>query len=162
MKSWKDFSLENLELSDLGKHLLLHTRQCVGLGFIATLRKDGAPRLHPVSLVFFDDHLYVFIPSKSPKCADLKRDGRYAVQAFPLPQNECGAEFYISGVAQRIVDPTIRRDIIRRTDMIVESDEQLFELFLDRAMYTTLVDQGTSNEHPSHLIWRAASEMQRG
>jgi len=162
MKSWKDFSDENPVLSDLGKDLLLHSRDYVGLGFIATLRKDGAPRLHPVSLVFFDDHLYVFIPSKSPKCADLKRDGRYAMQAFPPAENEYGAEFYISGVAKCIADPLIRRDIISQTHILVGVREQLFELSLDRAMYTTLVDQGTLNEHPSHLIWHASSEMLSG
>jgi hypothetical protein len=104
MKSWKEFSLEEPELANYGKLMLLQTQGRVGLGFLATLRKDGAPRLHPVSLVFSSDHQFMFIPPKSPKCGDLRRDGRYALQAFTQPEKEYGTEFYISGVAQSIED----------------------------------------------------------
>ncbi len=159
MKTWGEFGLEEPELGEHGKRMFFKNREYVGLGFLATLRKDGAPRLHPVSLVMFGDRIFVFIPPKSPKCADLKRDGRYAMQAFPPVENESGVEFYISGVAQYIADPSVRQGIIRQTDIIVEAGEDLFELFLDRAMYTTLVDQGTSDEHPSYLIWRDSSKM---
>ena len=156
MKSWKEFSLEEPELANLGKRAIVQSRGCVGLGFLATLRKDGAPRLHPVSLVFVDDHLFIFIPPKSPKCGDLKRDGRYALQAFPPLENENCQEFYISGVAQCISDPSTRQDIIAQTGIYVEEHEQLFELLLDRAMYTTLADQGSPKERPFHLIWHAS------
>lgn len=83
MKPWNEFSKEEPELAKIGKHLLFQSHEHIGLAFIATLRKDGAPRLHPVSLVFSDGHLYVLIPPTSPKCADLKRDGRYAMQPSP-------------------------------------------------------------------------------
>lgn len=53
MESWNEFSLAEPELAGLGKCLLLQTQARVGSGFLATLRKDGAPRLHPISLVFF-------------------------------------------------------------------------------------------------------------
>jgi hypothetical protein len=155
MKSWEEFSLEKPKLANLGKRMLLAAREHVGLGFLATLRKDGAPRLHPVSLVFYDDHLFVFIPPKSPKCGDLKRDGRYALQAVPPPENEYGAEFYMTGVAKCIEDPSVRQGIITQTMVYVEEHEQLFELLLEGAMYTTLVDQGKPTEHPAHLIWHA-------
>lgn len=158
MKSWKEFSLEEPELADCGKHMFLQTRDHVGLGFLATLRKDGAPRLHPVSLVFSNDRLFVFIPSKSPKCGDLIRDGRYAMQAFPAPEDIYGKEFYISGLAKHILDLSIRQGIIANTGIHVEEHEQLFELFLDRAMYTILVERDTPNEHPSHRIWPVAAE----
>ncbi|HSB65132.1 MAG TPA: pyridoxamine 5'-phosphate oxidase family protein [Anaerolineales bacterium] len=156
MKSWKDFSQEEPELADLGKRMLLQGGAYVGLGFLATLRKDGAPRLHPVSLVFSEDHLFVFIPTKSPKCSDLKRDGRYALQAFPPAENEAGAEFYISGVTQHIEEPSTRQGIIAQTGIYAEGNEQLFELFLDRAMHTILLDRDTPTEHPFHRIWRSS------
>jgi len=162
MKSWNEFSLEESELAGLGKRMLFQTRTQVGLGFLATLRKDGAPRLHPISLVFFNDHLYVFIPARSPKCGDLKRDGRYALQAFPIPEDAFGKEFYISGVAKVISDPTVRQAIISDTKIHVQDHEILFELFMDRAMYTTLVGSGTSNEHAHHHIWPTPSSETNG
>jgi hypothetical protein len=47
VKSWKEFSLEEPDLADFGKHMLLQTWAHTGLGYLATLRKDGAPRQHP-------------------------------------------------------------------------------------------------------------------
>ena len=153
MKSWKEFNLEAPEIAELGTQMLLQTKANIGLAFLATIRKDGAPRLHPVSIVFSQDNLYVFIPSTSPKCADLKRDGRYALQAFPPPENEAGREFYLSGIAKCIHDQSTRRAIIADTAANVEEHEVLFELLVDKAMYTILADRGTPNEHPWHRIW---------
>jgi Pyridoxamine 5'-phosphate oxidase len=153
MKSWNEFCQEVSELADLGKRMLFQNRAQVGLGFLATLRKDGAPRLHPVSLVLCSDHLYVFIPARSPKCGDLKRDGRYALQAFPIPEDLLGKEFCISGVAKVISSINVRQFIIAETKIHVEDHEILFELFFDRAMYTELVNIGTSNERAYHRIW---------
>ncbi len=153
MKSWREFSLEEPELARLGKGMLLQARAHVGLAFLATIRMDGAPRLHPVSLVFSHDSLYVFIPSRSPKCADLKRDGRYALQAFPPAENEQGEEFYLTGVAKCIQEPSIWQAIIDETGIHVEEAEILFELWVERAMYTILEKRGTPQEHPWHRIW---------
>ena len=155
MNSWNDFSNEEPEIAALGKKLLFQSREHVGLAFIATLRKDGAPRLHPISIIFSKDHLYVMIPLTSPKCADLIRDGRYALQTFPPPQNEDGEEFYLAGRAVRIHDLITRQTLIDDTKVIAEENEVLFELFLERAMYTKLVNRGTHDEHPIHRKWRA-------
>jgi len=154
MKSWHDFSIEEPELAQVGQALLFRSR--IGLAFLATLRKDGAPRLHPVSLIISDGHLYVLIPASSPKCADLLRDGRYAIQAFPSPGEE-NEEFYLAGRAERIQDEEIRRAVIWDTSIIAEEDEVMFEMLLDRAMYTKLGDYGTPDERPVHRKWRAAS-----
>ena len=88
--SWSEFRHAVPELAGAGQKLLSRKRPHVGWAFIATLRKDGAPRLHPVSVVQAQDRLYVIIPHSSPKCADLLRDGRYALQAFPPPEDEPG------------------------------------------------------------------------
>jgi hypothetical protein len=58
----------------------------VGLAFLATVRSDGAPRLHPVCPVLSNDRLFVLITPASPKRQDLLRDGRYALQSFPEPK----------------------------------------------------------------------------
>ena len=157
MKTWSDFSIEESEVAKLGKNLLFQSREHVGLAFIATLRKDGAPRLHPISLVISKGHLYVMIPPTSPKCTDLIRDGRYALQAYPRPNNEENEEFYLAGCADQIQDPMIRQALIDDTKIIVAENEVLFELFLERAMYTKLVNRGFPDEHPIHRKWQASS-----
>jgi Pyridoxamine 5'-phosphate oxidase len=155
MKSWRELKIEASELAGLGASLLFRSGGAVGQAFLATLREDGAPRLHPVSLVRFEDRLYVLIPPASPKCADLIRDGRFALQAFPPPDNQAGEEFYLAGIARRIQDPTTRQSLIDGTHIRVDSEEVLFELYLERAMYTRLENWGTPEERPSHRVWRA-------
>jgi len=158
MKTWNIFNNEAPELAIIGRRMLFPNRARVGLAFLATLRKDGAPRLHPVAIVHSKEHLYVFIPPTSPKCADLQRDGRYAMQAFPPPDNKDGEEFYLSGRAECIQDREIRNAIITETETRVGEGEILFELLLDRIMYTRLVHQDTPDEHPLHKMWRATNK----
>lgn len=153
MKTWQEFSFDDPELAAAGLTLLFQSGPPVGLAFLATLRKDGAPRLHPISLVYSKDHLYFLTPPTSPKCSDLKRDGRYALQAFPPPDNDDNEEFYLAGHAEMIPDPEMRQALIADTKIKVEEDEVLFELLLDRAMYTRLAGRGTPEERPIHKKW---------
>jgi hypothetical protein len=157
MKSWDEFTTAEPDLAGAGKKLLFPTQAQVGQAFLATLRKDGAPRLHPISLVCWENHLYVFIPQSSPKCADLLRDGRYALQAFPPHDNSAGEEFYLSGVAVAYQDPVFCQSLIGEAGIRVEKNELLFELFLERAMYTKLIDRNTASERPGHQIWLSYS-----
>ncbi len=46
-----------------------------GLGFLATVRKDGGPRVHPFCPTICGDGIYGLI-GPSPKRHDLLRDGR--------------------------------------------------------------------------------------
>ncbi len=156
MKSWPEFKGAAPELAAAGEKLLLRKRPHLGWAFIATLRKDGAPRLHPISVVKAQDRLYVIIPRSSPKCADLLCDGRYALQAFPPPEGEPGGELYLAGVVERNQDAGVCQAIEAETGVRVEAGEVLFELLLERAMVTYLVAEGTSEEHPVHLTWPAA------
>ena len=159
MKSWNDFSNEEPEIATLGKKLLFRSREHIGLAFIATLRKDGAPRLHPISVIISKGHLYVVIPSTSPKCADLTRDGRYAIQAFPPSCNEEPEEFYLAGCAKRITDLVIRKALTDDTRVAVEEHEALFELFLERVMYTKAMHRDLPDERPIHRKWKASSTI---
>ncbi len=157
MKTWSDFWKEVLDLANIGRKLLFSSRSYVGYAFLATLRKDGAPRLHPISIVIFNDHLYVFIPITSPKCIDLLRDGRYALQTYPPTPNDENEEFYMAGRANQIHDSETRKTLIEKTNVTVEKNEVLFELLLDRVMQTKLVDQGTPSECLIHRKWRESS-----
>lgn len=120
MKSWKDFSSEEPEISTIGKNLLFNSRVNIGYAFFATLRKDGAPQLHPISVILSKGHLYVIIPNSSPKYDDLIRDGRYALQAFPPTLDEESGEFYLAGCARQIQDGQILQSLAEDADVVVE------------------------------------------
>src|SRR5436309_2862394 len=74
MVTWKEFAAAAPALAEAGRSLL--NQFGVGLAFLATVRKDGAPRLHPVCPVLSNDRLFVLITPASPKRHDLVRDGR--------------------------------------------------------------------------------------
>ena len=95
MLTWKGFVEVRPDLAASGRRLLY--QYGVGLAFLATVRKDGGPRLHPVCPILHQDQLYCFVLGASPKRWDLLRDGRYALHAF-LPAHE-DEEFYCRGKA---------------------------------------------------------------
>jgi len=92
MNRWEEFVSERPQMAEAGRALLYQFR--VGLGYLATVRKDGGPRVHPVCPVIANGGLYLFIGNHSPKLHDLLRDGRFALHSFPNP--EVDDEFYVT------------------------------------------------------------------
>lgn len=150
MLSWKEFAETEPELAACGEGLIFQFG--VGLAFLATIRKDGGPRLHPVCPILWDGRLYVYIGSDSPKKFDLLRDHRYALQSFPPPREE-SEEFYLAGPAELIEDHDIRAAVMAAAKSKVNENEILFELKVERAMHTTWANWGTPQMHPIHRKW---------
>ena len=120
-------------MADAGRALIYQFR--VGLGYLATIRKDGGPRVHPVCPVIANDGLYLFIGNQSPKVHDLRRDGRFALHSFPNP--EVDDEFYVAGTVQQVDDADIRRVVYEAYTATgaSTSNDTLFELLLERALH---------------------------
>src|SRR3989449_10822880 len=123
MVTWKEFAAAAPELAETGRALL--NQFAVGLAFLATVRKDGAPRLHPVCPVLSNDHLFVLITPASPKRHDLERDGRYALQTFPQPKAGSD-EFYLAGKAVRVDDAAMRAAVLRDAKHMADASEIAF------------------------------------
>jgi hypothetical protein len=152
MVSWKDFAAAAPDLAGQGSALL--TQFGVGLAFLATVRGDGAPRLHPVCPVISGDGLYVLITPASPKCGDLIRDGRYALQTFPQPKPGSD-EFYVAGRARLVEDEAARAAVLRDARHMADASETTFELQIERVMHTTWENVLTPAMRPRHQTWRA-------
>src|SRR5918994_614425 len=58
------------------------------VAYLATVRRDGAPRLHPFCPILADGGLFAAIPRQSPKGWDLRRDPRCVVHALPGPDDD--------------------------------------------------------------------------
>jgi pyridoxamine 5'-phosphate oxidase-like protein len=151
--TWKDFAAASPELAETGRALLTQFGG-VGLAFLATVRGDGAPRLHPVCPVLSRDRLFVLITPESPKRRDLERDGRYALQTFPQPKAGSD-EFYLAGKAVRVDDAVERAAILRDARHQAHASEIAFELWLDRVMHTRWEDVLTPAMRSVHRTWRA-------
>lgn len=151
MATWREFAQASPEIAEPGKRLMY--QYGVAQAFLATIRADGSPRLHPVCPVLTDDGLYVFVMPTSPKRADLRRDGRFALHTHMPPEGD--EEFYCSGGSRCIEEPDARAQIAGAATHHVQPDEVLFELLPDRALHTTWENWPTSESRPVHAVWRA-------
>jgi hypothetical protein len=126
---WSEFALAAPRLAGAVRGLL--HQYGPGLGYLATVRPDGGPRVHPVSPVLFDGGLYCFLIA-SPKRSDLERDGRYALHSFPAESSD--DEAYVAGRAIRVTE----RELIKRlaAEMRAEPriDWRVYEFTIDVAM----------------------------
>jgi hypothetical protein len=142
------------ELASAGRRLLYQFGPTgPALGFLATTRADGGPRVHPVCPALCDGALYVFVVGNSPKRRDLVRDGRYALHAFPGHTDD--ESFYCTGPAIEVRDPVLRAAVASSVAHNVRSDEVLFELRLERVLHTTWVNPRQPDTRPLYERWRA-------
>lgn len=65
--------------------------------YLATLRRSGLPRVHPVTPIFTVHGLYLFMEPTSPKAADLRERGSFALHNGVPDNAGTGGEFNISG-----------------------------------------------------------------
>ncbi len=119
MLTWQEFAEVRPDLAAIGRRLLY--QYGVGLAFLATVRKDGGPRLHPICPILHQEQLYCFVLGASPKRYDLLRDERYALHAF-LPAHD-DEEFYCSGKAIPVADPVVREVVAARAKHHVRAAE---------------------------------------
>lgn len=155
MRTWREFESLEPDLAEPGRALLYQFG--VGLGFLATTRGDGAPRVHPICPILAWGGVYAFIVP-SPKQRDLARDGRYAIHSFPSDANEDA--FYFSGRARAVDDPELRARLSEqfaheRKRLGVEAPpehDRAFEFLLDTAFHTLTTGHG--DPRPSHRVWR--------
>src|SRR5260370_32920993 len=105
MITWTEFERQQPALADAGRRQFYQFG--TGLPFRATVRPDGAPRVHPVCPVISDAGLPLLIVA-GPKRADLRRDGRYALHSETCPPPRQDDGFALAGRARGVTDQALR------------------------------------------------------
>lgn len=150
MTSWAEFERSAPGLATSGRWLL---GQNGGVAFLATVRADGSPQLHPVMPHVVDGLLYVFIVQMSSKYRDLERDGRYALHA--IPAGERNEEFLISGRATKAGNAAVRSAAVAAAGGAKHDWEVLFEFDIEKVLGTRWSGWGTATAWPTFTRWRA-------
>jgi hypothetical protein len=156
VQTWPEFEALRPDLAEAGRALLYQFG--VGLGFLATTRSDGGPRVHPMCPIMTEAGMFAFIVP-GPKQRDLLRDGRYALHSFPCPDDEDA--FSCMGSVVVVADAAQRGEL---SDLFVHeraalgvpapsSEEIAFELLVDSCLLTRTSGHGDPN--PVHQIWRS-------
>jgi hypothetical protein len=140
--TWGEFTRSCPELARVARELIYDNGK-IGLGFLATVRPDGGPRVHPICPLVNEDGLFGFIVP-GPKREDLLRDGRYALhsETCPPPRHDDG--LYVAGRAALVGDLRVWSAMARQ--LLVErgaeehwpgfETEELFEFELSRCLVT--------------------------
>src|SRR4051794_19019199 len=126
MPTWSEFATAAPSLAADVRALLYQYGP--GLGYLATVRPDGGPRVHPVAPVVTDGGLFCFLLT-SPKRRDLERDGRYALPPFPPEHDD--TEAYLSGRVPPVTDPARHARVAAAANAAPRVDWRLFELDIE-------------------------------
>jgi Pyridoxamine 5'-phosphate oxidase len=138
MLTWDSFEREDGQLAAFGRERI-DRRVC----FLATVRPDGGPRVHPVTPWVADGRLFVRMYGTSPKASDLDREPRFALHSMMDNDDGAGGEFSLRGRAARVDDP----DAVARAYAAIDEPGTrplvLFTLGVEGAMSTEYVGDET-------------------
>jgi hypothetical protein len=157
MITWTEFKRQEPALAEAGRRQLYQIS--IGLAFLATVRPNGGPRVHPVCPVISSAGLHVLIVA-GPKQDDLRRDGRYALHSETCPPPGQDDGFAITGRAREITDQ--EADRVVRGQVLTERGgkvwpgfdaEAVFELRLERCLLMLTQGEGAFPAGPT--IWKA-------
>lgn len=175
--SWQQFEAEAPALAQVAAQLwpgimALHRGgavppgvSCFAISYIASIRRDGGPRLHPFCPILADGRLYAAIPRSSPKGWDLRRDPRCVIHALPGTEGE---EFCLRARAYEVAsDSAIRASV---TELVGRSGDggmiesvkadPLFELDLEQVDVARWLHIGQSVTRADRQQWRAPARPQ--
>jgi hypothetical protein len=108
--------------------------------YLATVRKNGYPRVHPFTPFVASGRLFAFMEPTSPKGRDLKRDGLYAMHSLVTDMNGTNGEFTITGRAQLVTDLATRSSAVKGCPYSPKGRYICFEFKIEECMINTYVD----------------------
>jgi pyridoxamine 5'-phosphate oxidase-like protein len=156
MATWEEFSASAPELAasvrtafDAHKHKLM-----------ATLRKDGSPRISGIEATFADGQLWLGMMPGSRKALDLRRDPRLALHSASVdpPEGDPGAwagDAKLAGRAVEVDDPAVLEKLGAGDQA---GSAHLFRVDLSEAVLTRVGDPA---DHLVIELWREGIGLRR-
>lgn len=125
---WGEFARREPELARFGAG-----RLTAAPAYLATVRRSGTPRVHPVTPIFTAVGLFLFMEPTSPKGRDL-RERRWFAMHNGVPDNSgTGGEFHVGGRGLAVDDPDVWSQVAASAAYAPVDRYILFELQLGEA-----------------------------
>ena len=113
MPSWSEFEEQAPALAErVRARLDAHTHKT-----IATIRRDGSPRISGTETEFKDGELWIGSMWQALKARDLQRDPRFALHSGSDDPADWTGDAKLAGVAEEIVDPERTSSHLFRLDL---------------------------------------------
>ena len=100
------------------------------VAYLATIRKDGKPRVHPVTPIIGEGHCFIFVDPDSPKVRDLSENGFYSLHCAMNDSSGSSGEFQVTGIADQIDHVDMRQLAVSVSSYRPSARYLLFELRL--------------------------------
>lgn len=142
--SWGEFAKLEPELAEFGA-----VRLTAAPAYLATLRRSGAPRVHPVTPIFTASGLFLFMEPTSPKGRDLRERGWFALHNGVPDNAGSGGEFWVSGHGYPVEDVDVWSHVADSASYAPADRYILFEFELSEARCNGYGDVTL----PSNRIW---------
>lgn len=126
--SWGDFARQEPELARFGAD-----RLTAAPAYLATIRRSGMPRVHPVTPIFTAVGLYLYMEPTSPKARDLEQRGWYALHSGVPDNAGTGGEFSAGGRAFPVEDLDMWSHVADSSSYVPADRYILFEFRLSEA-----------------------------
>ncbi len=139
--SWGELEQAAPELAAFGKDRLDGK-----VAYLATVRKSGQPRAHPVTPIIGEDRCFIFVEPSSPKARDLQANGHFCLHCAMNDSSGSSGEFQVTGVAVQIEDTDIRNSAESVSSFRPSARYLLFELQLSEVQSTSYLG-GRPNRH---------------
>ena len=132
MYSWLELEAAAPEIAAFGAQRLDGK-----LAYLATVREDAKPRLHPVTPIIGAGHCFLFVEPSTPKAQDLLSSGWYSLHCAMNDSSGSSGEFQVTGVAVQVSDQGIREIAEAVSSYRPSGRSLLFELQLLEVLSTS-------------------------
>jgi len=147
LSRWADLEAEAPELAERARSPLearVHKT-------IATLRRDGSPRISGIEAFVVDGDLWFGAMWRSLKALDLRRDPRFALHSGTVDPPEWAADAKLSGRAIEVEDEAVRAEVFGQLDS--EPPEGPLHLFRADLRDVSVVGLGDPPDHLVTELW---------
>jgi Pyridoxamine 5'-phosphate oxidase len=152
MPSWSAVEAEAPELAALARGFLdayVHKT-------LATLRRDGSPRISGTEVVFSEGELWLGSMWHSSKALDLLRDPRFALHSGSADPPDWAGDAKLAGRAEEVTDPEGKMAIIGD-----DASPDSFHLFRANITELVVVRIGDPADHLVIETWHAGRGIAR-
>jgi Pyridoxamine 5'-phosphate oxidase len=138
MASWSDFEAEAPELAAAAREFLeARTHKT-----IATLRRDGSPRISGTEATFHDGDLWWGSMANAVKALDLRRDPRFALHSGSADPTDWQGDAKVAGRAEELTGK-LRTAAVESLGWELSADSHLFRADIEEVAVVRLNEERT-------------------
>src|SRR5215211_2703531 len=108
MPNWNQFTDAAPELADAVRGCF----EAHGLALLATVRRDGSPRISGIEAFFADGELWLGMMDASLKARDLQRDPRLALHNATVDKDVADGDAKVGGRAIEVTDDETKAKVM--------------------------------------------------